>query len=127
MADDIRVEIAQAIENFQLNEGELKRMLMGPNGPVMKELAQTGIRITNSVKAHATERPGPRVRSGRLRGSITWRLGEDSRSPYVDIGTNVFYAPFVELGHNIVRGGRVVGHAPPYPFLVPGMLAAIRG
>ncbi len=120
----VRVEIEQAIATFQINEAELVAYLNGPQGPVYRDLEKRAIRVQNSAKLHATDRPGPRVRTGRLRGSITHRLGHDERGPYADIGTNVHYAPFVELGHNIVRGGRIVGRAPPYPFLRPALEAA---
>lgn len=36
------------------------------------------------------------VDTGRLRASITHQVAQDGRS--VDVGTNVNYAPFVELG-----------------------------
>jgi phage gpG-like protein len=55
------------------------------------------------------------VRTGRLRGSITWRIGQDTRSPFVDVGTAVFYAPFVELG---------TSRSPAYPYLTPALEAA---
>lgn len=120
----IKVEIAEAVKTFRFNEAEMTRLLTGPNGPVYRDLEKRAIRVQNSAKLHATDRPGPRVRTGRLRGSITHRLGKDARGPYADIGTAVHYAPFVELGHNIVRGGVVVGRAPAYPFLRPALEAA---
>lgn len=121
----IRLEIKAALDSFRVNQAELERMLTsGPDAPVNRELVKRAIRVQNSAKQHATSRPGPMVRTGRLRGSITWRLGRDARSPYVDVGTAVHYAIFVELGHRIVRGGAVVGYAPPYPFLRPALEAA---
>lgn len=121
---EIRVEIAQAVASFRFNEAEMIKMLNSPEGPVFRDLERRAIKVQNSAKLHATDRPGPRVRTGRLRGSITHRLGRDAQGPYADIGTAVHYAPFVELGHDVVRGGRVVGHAPAYPFLRPALLTA---
>ncbi len=40
----------------------------------------------------------PAVDTGRLRASYTWRTGVDARGPYVEVGTNVLYAPFLEFG-----------------------------
>lgn len=124
MAIDIKAEIAAAVANFRVNEAELRRFLNGRDGPVYRNLVRRAIAVEASAKRHATGRPGPNVRTGRLRGSITWRPGRDERGPYVDVGTNVHYAPFVELGHNVVRSGRIVGRAPAYPFLRPALEAA---
>lgn len=107
----IRADIAA----FHVNEAELKHLLMGPDGPVARDLTKRAIRVESSAKQHATGRPGPKVQTGRLRGSITWRLGADPAGMYVDIGTSVFYAPFVELG---------TSRAPAYPFLRPALDAA---
>lgn len=121
----IRLEIKAAVNEFQVNRAELERLLTsGPDAPLNRDLARRAIRVQNSAKAHATDRPGPQVRTGRLRGSITWRLGRDAIGPYADVGTAVHYALFVEMGHRVVRAGRVVGHAPPYPFLRPALEAA---
>jgi HK97 gp10 family phage protein len=82
---------------------------------VMPNLILRAIQVEAAAKRNASGRPGPNVITGRLRGSITWRPGQDEISPYVDVGTNVFYAPFVELG---------TSHAPAYPFLRPALEAA---
>lgn len=58
-----------------------------------------GARGPTSVR-HQASAPGapPAVDTGRLRASYTWRVGVDARGPYVEIGTNVLYAPFLEFG-----------------------------
>lgn len=114
-SDAIRLEVEAHVSRFRIEEAALQQLLRGPNGPVMRDLARRAVRVEGSAKQHATGRPGPKVRTGRLRGSITWRLGEDVLGPYADIGTNVFYAPFVELG---------TSRAPAYPFLRPALMAA---
>jgi phage gpG-like protein len=106
-------EIDAAVHNFKINELGLREMLAGP---VMQDLAKRAIRVESSAKEYATGMGGgPNVRTGRLRGSITWRAGADGRSPYVDVGSAVVYAPFVELG---------TSRAPAYPFLRPALEAA---
>jgi len=123
--NEIRLHIQAAKEEFQLQEGELRALLTrGPDAIVYQDLARRAVRVQNAAKLHATDRPGPRVRTGRLRGSITWRLGADAHGPYADVGSAVHYALYVEMGHNVVRAGRVVGHARPYPFLRPALAAA---
>lgn len=97
----IRQEIQISLAAFHFNEAGLRAMLMGP---VTRDLVRRAIRVENQAKRNASSAPpsvpgqGPAVRTGRLRGSITWRLGADFQSPFVDIGSAVFYAPFVELG-----------------------------
>lgn len=82
-----------------------------------KGLSDVGVVVTNRVKKRLSQRgtgrvyrrgrvfhqasaPGmpPAVDTGRLRSSYTWRTGEDVRGPYVEIGTNVEYAPWLEFG-----------------------------
>lgn len=46
------------------------------------------------------------VKSGRLRGSITHQQMDDHTEM---IGTNVEYAPYVELGHHTSTGTHVAG------------------
>lgn len=100
------------LEAFHWNvAGLLELMKVG----VMPNLIARAIQVEAAAKRNASGRPGPNVITGRLRGSITWRPGEDEISPYVDVGTNVFYAPFVELG---------TSRAPAYPFLRPALEAA---
>lgn len=100
-------------QSFAFNEAGLRDLL---NGPVEKDLVRRGIRVERSAKQYASGTGGgPGVRTGRLRGSIAWRLGKDARSPYVDIGTAVHYGPFVELGTSRMAAR---------PFLRPALEAA---
>lgn len=103
----MRIEVDRHIESFRFNEANLQRLLVESGG---KELSRRAIRIEAAAKHNASQphragpntgsQPGggPAVRTGRLRGSITWRLGRDALGMYADIGSSVFYAPFVELG-----------------------------
>jgi hypothetical protein len=102
------------VEAFRWNMTEYHRFF-GSHGPVAADLLRRGIRVESSAKQHASGRPGPNVVSGRLRDSITWRIGADTISPYVDVGTAVEYAPFLELGTQYMRA---------YPFLRPALPAA---
>lgn len=114
----IQLEISAALSDFRFNEAEYARRL---NGPVEQNLVRRAIRVENMMKRLATNEPpsipghGPAVRTGRLRGSITWRPGLDAVSPYVDIGSAVFYAPFVELGTSRMAAR---------PFMRPALEAA---
>lgn len=80
-----------------------------------RDLAQRAIRVETAAKVNASGRPGPRVRTGRLRSSISWRLGQDALGIYADIGSNVEYAGYVEYGTD---------RAPAFPYLKPALEAA---
>lgn len=99
-ADASRDQAVIYLEAFRWNEAGYREML---RGPVLVDLVKRAIRVEAFAKSGWNAPPGPPggkpgVRTGRLRASITWRPGEDDASPYVDVGTNVEYAPYVELG-----------------------------
>lgn len=98
------------------NEAELHRLLNGRSGPVAADLSRRAVAVQSRAKINASGRPGPNVDTGRLRSSISWRLGEDSKGLYADIGTGVPYGRILELG--LTRNGR------RFPFLVPALEAA---
>lgn len=112
-------------EGFVLDRQGLRRLMRGPQGPVARELGRRAIRVESAAKLNATGRAvegatnaagrGPRVDTGRLRSSITWRLGTDTVGLYAEIGTNVPYGYWLETG---LRNGVT------YPFLRPALSAA---
>ena len=57
------------------------------------------------------------VDTGRLRSSILVVPGRDSRGYYVEVGTRVAYAPYVEYGTR---------HSGAQPFLRPALLQVVR-
>lgn len=115
MSSLIQVEVASLQRTFRVNEAALRSLLTGRDGPVARDLSRRALRVESAAKRNATDRPGPRVKTGRLRGSITWRLGSDGRGLYADVGTAVHYAPFVEMG---------TSRAPAYPYLRPALESA---
>lgn len=139
----VEVQAEFMLNTFELSSEGLEQLL---RGPVMENLVRRAIRVEAAAKRNATGYgAGPKVRTGRLRASIGYRVGEDGSSPFVDIGTGVHYAPFVEFGHRnsahaypltgpggkqvTVNGRRAfgyVGNKPtrPYPFLLPAAEAA---
>ena len=106
MDPQIRLEVSESIERFRFHQEVLEEIIAGP---VVRLLARKAIVVETAAKRNASQPPrfgpntgsepghGPAVRTGRLRGSITWRLGFDV-TPYADIGSAVHYAPYVELG-----------------------------
>lgn len=114
----VQGEITAAIESFRMNDQGLRELLSGDSGSVAKDLAGRASNVQGTAMQNATGRPGPNVRTGRLRGSITWRLGSDSLGLYAEIGSAVEYAIYVEAG---------TSRAPAYPFLVPALQSATGG
>lgn len=99
--------------DFVWNENEYEHIL---KDPVVQDLVKRAVRVESSAKQYATGTGGgPNVRTGRLRASITYQIGNDNQSPYVDIGTNVEYAIFVEEGTSRMHAR---------PFLRPALEAA---
>jgi HK97 gp10 family phage protein len=95
----------------------LTELLNSQQGPVARDLLRRGLRVEAAAKNFATGvGGGPNVRSGRLRASISTRLGSDAQGVYCDVGSNVEYAGFVELGTRYMRAR---------PYLRPALPAAI--
>ncbi len=100
---------------------EVAALLDSPQGFIVKDLLRRGVLVESQAKINATGRQyqsgerGPRVRTGRLRASITHALGGDDKGLYVDIGTNVVYGRYLELGET--RNGK------KFPFLLPALEA----
>ena len=118
-------------------------------GAIRRGMTAVAFDVANLATLHADGRPGPIVRTGRLRASITGRVSPDGFSAV--IGTNVEYAPRLEMGFSGTE--RVKAHTrtitqafgrpiaprrvdvgpferqanhPAYPFLRPGVEDAQR-
>lgn len=101
--------------SFEWDGKALETLFTSVDGPVGKDLKRRGIQVQRAAKKFASGRPGPNVQTGRLRSSITEELTTDAGELVERIGTDVEYAPYVELG---------TSHAPAYPFLRPALNAA---
>lgn len=118
MLPEIKLEVDLLVQQFGVSEIELRNFL---KDKVMADLVGRAIRVEGAAKRIASNTSpsapgeGPGVVTGRLRGSIYYRPGYDAISPYVDIGTAVFYAPFLELGTSKMAAR---------PFLRPALQAA---
>lgn len=101
---DVDVDATAFLVGLQAAIGRMK-----VNGE--KGLARVGLRVQNAARELCP------VDTGRLRASIVSVPGRDTIGPYVEVGTNVEYAPFVEYG---------TSRAPAQPFLRPA-LAEVAG
>lgn len=91
-----------------LNHGAIQQLLTGPEGPVAKELLRRAIQVEGAAKQRCP------VDTGRLRSSISHQLASDG-GLVARIGTDVEYAPYVELGTRFMSA---------QPFLRPALSAA---
>lgn len=95
----------------------MRELLRSEQGAAARDLLRRGLRVEAAAKNFATGvGGGPRVRTGRLRASISTALGADAEGVYVDVGSNVEYAGFVELGTRYMSAR---------PYLRPALPAAI--
>jgi len=92
---------------FAWDEHAIVQLLQGPDGEVARELARIGVALESQMKLNVTDHgpsgQGPKVRTGRLRSSITWELDRDGAGLYVDAGTNVDYGRYLEEGTDRMR------------------------
>jgi len=76
---------------------------------LQRALGRVGAIVERQAKINVSQSSGhPKVQTGRLRSSITHNTSSDK----VEIGTNVVYGKYLELG--------TVNH-PPYPWLFPAV------
>ena len=83
----------------------------------MREAALVGAEV---IRAEA-EAKAPR-KTGTLAGDIQKEVIKQTKSRVtieVGPGKKGWYGSLVESGHAVVRNGKTIGHAPPYPFLRP--------
>ncbi len=76
----------------------MERVLQGPDGFIVRRLAEIAVEVESAAKINATGRPGPNVQTGRLRSSITWQLVLGPQGWYAEVGSAVEYAGYVEYG-----------------------------
>lgn len=74
------------------NPEAMAELFFSVEGPVAKELARKAIQVDRRAKRLCP------VDTGRLRSSIGNQLGRDAIGLVAIVGTDVEYAPYVELG-----------------------------
>lgn len=73
------------------------------------DLTRVGLRVQSAARSLCP------VDTGRLRSSIVMKRGRDGQGFYVQVGTNVHYAPYVEFGTSRMAAR---------PFLLPAVAQA---
>lgn len=90
-------------------------------------LEKAGAKAGGVIEGHAKEYCP--VQSGNLQNSITYEVDTDGDIVTVVTGTDVYYAPYVELGHNqkpgryvpVLKKRLVADHVAARPFLYPAV------
>lgn len=100
-----------------LDRKELDKLLESEHGPVAEMIAKKAQRVAGAAKRRAPKR------TGALRKSIKFEVKHDEEGVYADVGSELFYAGFVENGHPIAGKG---GFVSARRFLRPA-LQAIKG
>lgn len=93
----------------EFDRGALAELFESPSGPVARDLQRRALQVDRAAKHNCP------VDTGRLRSSITNELGQDGQGLVATIGTNVEYAPYVELGTSKMAA---------QPYLLPALEAA---
>lgn len=94
-------------EDVRIDRAALGQLLASPTGAVAKDLERRALSIEGAAKRLCP------VDTGRLRSSITHALGVDVQGLKADIGSDVEYAVYVELG---------TSRAAAQPFLRPALI-----
>jgi HK97 gp10 family phage protein len=81
----------------ELDYNGIGRLFNDPNGPMAEVLEEVGEDIEVRAKAAAP------VRSGRLKGSITHEVVVSKGGLEVQIGSDLYYALYVEMGTSDTR------------------------
>ena len=92
----------------EINGAALTELFESPSGEVAKDLQRRALQVERAAIR------GCPVDTGRLRSSITNEVGQDGEGLVAVIGTNVEYAPYVELGTSKMAA---------QPFLLPALEA----
>lgn len=93
-----------------LDQSKVTALLQSPSGPVHKDF------VKRVLKVHGAARRNCPVDTGRLRGSIRWQIGTDSKGLVAIVSTDADYAYWVHQGTK-----RMVGR----PFLLNALKEAL--
>jgi len=91
-------------DGLVVNVDNTTQVVEGMEKAILTSLEEIGLRAERYAVANETA-----VDTGRLRNSITHKLDAGKKAVY--IGTNVEYAPYIELGHHSFKGLKFLSRA----------------
>lgn len=104
----------------EIDQAALAELLSSPTGEVAKDLTRRALQVHRAAvrlcpvgTPESTGKKG--YAGGRLRSSLTWELATDADGLMAVVGTDVEYAPYVELGTSKMAA---------QPYLLPALEAA---
>lgn len=89
----------------------MNELFRSTSGPAARDLARRAIQVDLAAKRFAP------VDTGRLRSSLTWRIGFDALGLFAQIGSDVSYAAYQELGTRYMAA---------HPYLRPALAAGAK-
>lgn len=81
-----------------IHQAELSQLLYSPSGAVAKDISRRAIQVQTAAKRSVP------VDTGRLRSSISWHLRIGLGGLYAEVGSDVSYAIYLEMGTRFIRG-----------------------
>jgi len=108
-----RKAIGGKVEGLERSRRALEKIIRAEQAAAPKALELIGQQATTEVKRRA---PVAAVKGGTLRRSYGWETGRDGRKAWVEVGSNVEYAPYQEFGTSRQQGT---------PHLRPGIDAVV--
>lgn len=109
-----RQAIESRIEGLEEARAALERLLRAEASAIDDTLEVVGQEWVSAIQRKAPEL------TGRLRRSYTWETGRDGGRRYVEVSSNVHYAPYQEFGTRNINGTphvrpatrEIIGRAP---------------
>lgn len=99
MATRIRVtNLQEVLDSFEATEDKLELA-------VQYAITRAGLAVEEQAKVNASGRPGPNVRTGNLRRSITTKARKGFGTYEAEVSATMVYARAVEFGHPYWKPG----------------------
>jgi hypothetical protein len=86
------------VDGLEASRRKLEKVIRAEQGSLPLALALIGQQATTEVQKLAP------LDTGRLRRSYSWEVGSENGRSYVEVGTNVVYAPDQEFGTSTQTG-----------------------
>ena len=86
------------VEGVEASRAALENILRSMSGGIPQALAVVGEQWVTEIRRFAP------LKTGRLRRSYDYEVGRGRKALYVEVGSNVIYAPYQEFGTSRISG-----------------------